>query len=90
MGDAVKAAIDAGYRHIDCAWNYGNEAYVGKAIKEKVEAGVIKREDLFITTKVCVKDLVRIQRRDRGPDSTPPLKNHKNIGFLSNIGPDPL
>ena len=77
MADAVKSAIDAGYRHIDCAWNYGNEAYVGKAIKEKVEAGVIKREDLFITTKVCVKDLVRIQRRDRrsGSPSPPPEKS---------------
>ena len=74
MGDAVKAAIDAGYRHIDCAWNYGNEAYVGKAIKEKVDAGVIKREDLFITTKVCVKDLVRIQRTGRVSGPPPPYK----------------
>ena len=49
----MKEAIDAGYRHIDCAWVYGNEAHVGKAIKEKMEAGAIKREDLFITTKVC-------------------------------------
>ena len=53
VGDAVKTAIDAGYRHIDCAWNYGNEAEVGKAIKEKLDAGMIKREDLFVTTKVC-------------------------------------
>ena len=52
VGDAVKAAIDAGYRHIDCAWNYGNEADVGKAIKEKIDAGVVKRDDLFVTTKV--------------------------------------
>ena len=31
----------------------------------------------------------RIQRGERGPDS-PPEKKHKNIGFLSNTGPDPL
>ena len=33
---------------------------------------------------------VRIQMGDRGPDPPPPLKNHKNIGFLRNTGPDPL
>ena len=36
----------------------------------------------------CSEYHVRIQRGDRG--SGPPLKNHKNIGFLSNSGPDPL
>ena len=33
---------------------------------------------------------VRIQRGDRGSGPPPPLKNRKNIGFPSNIGPDPL
>ena len=33
---------------------------------------------------------VRIQRGDRGSGPPPLLKNHKNIGFLSNSGPDPL
>lgn len=45
---AVKAALAAGYRHIDDAAAYHNENYVGKAIKESG----IAREDIFITSKV--------------------------------------
>ncbi|XP_017775979.1 PREDICTED: aldose reductase-like [Nicrophorus vespilloides] len=49
---AIEDAIDCGYRHFDCAWFYGNEAVIGKAIKSKINEGVVKREELFITSKL--------------------------------------
>lgn len=48
----VIAAVKAGYRHIDGAWYYRTEKYIGEALKELFAEGVVKREDLFITTKV--------------------------------------
>jgi diketogulonate reductase-like aldo/keto reductase len=52
VGKSVKAAVKAGIRCIDCAWDYGNETEVGNALKELFEEGVVKREDLFITSKL--------------------------------------
>ena len=46
------SAIDIGYRHFDTAWHYNTEEGLGIAITNKIADGTIKREDLFVTTKV--------------------------------------
>ena len=50
--DAVKHAIINGYRSIDAALVYGNEEMVGRGIQEGMAAADIRREDLFITSKL--------------------------------------
>ncbi|XP_030398594.1 prostaglandin-E(2) 9-reductase-like isoform X2 [Gopherus evgoodei] len=49
--EAVKVAIEVGYRHIDGAYLYENEKEVGRAIQEKIADGTVKRENIFYTGK---------------------------------------
>lgn len=50
--EAVKAAVEVGFRHLDAAERYRNEAEVGAALKELFAAGTVRREDMFVTTKL--------------------------------------
>ncbi|KAH1039329.1 hypothetical protein J1N35_041072 [Gossypium stocksii] len=52
VGAAVAAAIKIGYRHIDCAQAYDNEKEIGSVLKKLFEDGVVRREDLWITSKL--------------------------------------
>ncbi len=50
--DAVRSALDAGYRHIDTAAAYGNERQVGEAVK----GSAVDRSEVFLETKVWITD----------------------------------
>ena len=51
-GELVYEAISVGYRHLDSACDYGNEAEVGKGIERVLASNVCHREDLWITSKL--------------------------------------
>lgn len=50
--DCIKKAVEAGYRMFDCGSFYGNEAMVGEALNECIKSGIVRREDLFICSKL--------------------------------------
>ena len=50
----VAEALRIGYRHIDTAWIYKNEAAVGDGIRDAIQAGGVAREDIWLTTKIWV------------------------------------
>ncbi|MDP3656761.1 MAG: aldo/keto reductase [Brevundimonas sp.] len=50
----VAEALRIGYRHIDTAWIYHNEAAVGDGVRDAIEAGHVARGDLWLTTKIWV------------------------------------
>ncbi|MHB8970053.1 MAG: aldo/keto reductase [Pirellulaceae bacterium] len=50
--ELIRQAIDVGYRHFDCACDYGNERQVGDGLHSAMQAGLCRREDLWITSKL--------------------------------------
>src|SRR5271169_6288821 len=49
---ATRDALEAGFRHFDCAERYRNEREVGEALRARLATGGIAREDIFVTTKL--------------------------------------
>ena len=52
VSNAVAGAIEVGYRLFDCAAIYGNEEQIGRVFQAAFDKGTVKREEMFITTKV--------------------------------------
>lgn len=63
---SVLNAIRAGYRLIDTAAVYGNEDAVGDAVRDAISEGLCTREELFITSKLWVQDMVNYDAAQRG------------------------
>ena len=70
---AVEDAVRAGYRAIDTAASYGNEEAVGEAVRKLIQDGVVKREDLFIISKMWVQDMKNYDMASKAIDAS--LKN---------------
>src|SRR6185437_5037912 len=90
---AVKTALQVGYRHLDTAWFYGNEKEVGEGIRQ---SGV-KREDIFLCTKVRETHLEPDKFRQSLSESLANLQlpsvdlllihwNNKDIPFTTSVG----
>ncbi|KAJ5981786.1 NADP(+) coupled glycerol dehydrogenase [Penicillium canescens] len=58
---AVKHALQSGYRHIDAAYCYGNEEEVGIGLLDTFKSGAVKREDVFVTTKLWCTYHTRVE-----------------------------
>jgi alcohol dehydrogenase (NADP+) len=52
VGPTIAAAIDVGYRHFDCASIYNNEKEIGAALAAAVESGAVKREEMWVSSKL--------------------------------------
>jgi diketogulonate reductase-like aldo/keto reductase len=90
---AVKAALEMGYRHLDTAWFYGNEKEVGEGLRR---SGV-RREDVFVTTKVRETHLEPDKFRQSLSESLANLQlpyvdlllihwNNKDVPFRTSVG----
>jgi 2,5-diketo-D-gluconate reductase B len=71
---AVKTALQLGYRHIDTAERYGNEGEVGEGLAQGLRAAGLKREDVFVTTKVYQDKLAPADFRRSFAESLEKLK----------------
>ncbi|MFC3881483.1 aldo/keto reductase [Algoriphagus namhaensis] len=90
---AVVWAIEAGYRHLDCAKIYQNEKEVGEGIEIAIRSGSVKREDLFVTSKLWnnahkadqVKPALENTLKDLGLDYLDLYLVHWPLAFKSGV-----
>lgn len=94
---AVKTALEVGFRHLDCAERYRNEAAVGDAIQDAIRAGTVRRDEIFVTTKLWntnhrperVKDAFDASRRRLQVDFIDCYLVHTPFAFQPGDNQDP-
>jgi diketogulonate reductase-like aldo/keto reductase len=95
--NAVKTAVEVGFRHLDAAERYRNEADVGAALTDLFAAGTVRREDLFVTTKLWnnnhrperVKPALRASLSRLGLDAVDLYLVHTPFAFQPGDDQDP-
>jgi diketogulonate reductase-like aldo/keto reductase len=75
---AVELAMEAGFRHFDCAERYGNEKEVGEAMQEVFRKGIVTREKMFVTTKLWNTN----HRPDRVPRAFEASRKRLGLDYL--------
>lgn len=75
----VAEALRIGYRHIDTAWIYKNEAAVGDGIRDAIAAGHVAREDIWLTTKIWVAHFERDALLNQARESA------ESLGFTPDL-----
>lgn len=75
--NSVKSALSSGVRLIDTASAYGNEEEIGQAIREAIDEGIVKREDIFVITKIYPGDEMA-----KPEDSIQACLDRLNIGYV--------
>lgn len=95
--EVVRTAVEVGFRHLDAAERYRNEADVGEALKDVFGAGIVRRDDLFLTTKLWnnnhrperVKPALQASLRRLGVDAADLYLMHTPFAFRPGDDQDP-
>ena len=75
---ATEVAMEAGFRHFDCAERYRNEKEVGEAMQEVFQKGIVTREKMFVTTKLWNTN----HRPDRVPRAFEASRKRLGLDYL--------
>ena len=83
--ESVYQAIKAGYRLIDTAASYTNEDAVGAGVKRAIAEGICTREDLFITSKLWVQDMMDYESAQKGIEASLEKSGLQQLLFLQQL-----